>query len=105
MKEMEFSIHNFSEGIWTLTCVFLWAAVHNSLQQAHCTMHRGRRPLGEWRNYNALNRCFYLEIVSLQTKVEDSCVLYHAWDWETGRLSFFFCSLIKICDAETVTAS
>ena len=36
MKEMD-PIRNFSEGIWTLTCVFLWAALHNSLQQVHCT--------------------------------------------------------------------
>jgi len=66
-------------------------------------MHRGRRPLGEWGNYNVFNPCFYLELYPCILKFNTAvCCIMHARGKQVD-LVFFFCSLIKICDAETVT--
>jgi len=42
-------------------------------------MHRGRRPLGEWGNYNVFNPCFYLELYPCILKFNTAvCCIMHA---------------------------
>jgi len=69
--------------------------VHNSLQQVHCMMHRGRRPLGEWGNYNAFNPCFYLELYPCILKFNTAvCCIMHARGKQVD-LAFFFVRLSR----------